>query len=500
MSGLVPSTNQTKQSYVRKAAANYGVRPTSPAWQEFRNGNFGLKASPTRGRSNDRRGDGQAAGTFLTDLSNAGSVATELKFQHLDDLFEAMMKSQWLTQAFIKVVTLDTEISDLSATTMTVAAGGANFKTGHLTRTLGFPTAGNNKIARVSSNTATTIVYPAATFTAETNPIPVGASVRVVGFQGAAGDLVAATTGGNALTSTALDFTTLGNGVGSGRWVWIGDITNAGNKFATAGCNGWARIAQGGVAAQRLSFDVVPSGFAADAGTGKTIAVYTGDFMANGTTIWAFDWESQQTGVASTMYEYFYDTLINGYTMTLAGGKEITVSFDLVGNQADTIGTVRYASSTDLAPPAYGTMTCTTNVGDLTEGGVTLMGGVNCMSSGSIKIANNIGREAVVGPLGSSATNVGAFTGSGNVDTYLADPSIMAKGINNTLSSFTTFTGNNSGDKEGYRWDVPAIRITPNSAVGASNQARKVSGPFDAEPHPTLGYTMSIGRFWYMPS
>ncbi|MFT4117464.1 phage tail tube protein [Bradyrhizobium sp.] len=498
MSGLVPSTNQTKQSYVRKSAANYGVKPVNPAWQEFRNGNFGLKASPTRGRSNDRRGDGQAGGTFLTDLSNAGSIGTELKFKHLDDLLEAALKGDWQNQALIKVATLDTEISDVSTTTLTVAAGGGNFKTGHLTRLLGFPTAGNNKVARVASNTGTSIVYPAATFTAEADPIPVGASVRVVGFQGASGDLVATTTGGNALTSTALDFTTLGNGVGDGRWVYIGGGA-AGEKFATAACNGWARIAQGGVAAKRLSFDVVPDGFGADAGTGKTISVYTGDFLRNGTTIWAFDWESQQSGVAATMYEYFYDTLVNGLTVTLTGGKEITVSFDFVGNQAQAIGTVRYAGSTDVAPPTYGTMTCTTNVGDLTEGGVTLMGGVNCMSSGSIKVANNIGREPVVGPLGASATNVGAFTGSGNVDTYLADPTIMAKGINNTLSSFATFTGNNDGDKEGYRWDFPAIRLTPDSEVGASNQARKVSGPFDAEPHPSLGYTMSVGRFWYMP-
>lgn len=500
MSGLVPSTNQTKQSYVRKAAANYGVRPTNPAWQEYQNGTFGLKAQLTRGRSNDRRGDGQAAGTFLTDLSNMGPIATELKFKHHDDLFEAMMKGVWQNQALITVATIDTEISDVSTTALTVSAGGANFKAGHLTRTLGFPTAGNNKVARVASSTGTAITYTAATFTAETNPIPVGASVRVIGFQGASGDLATTTTGGNGMTTAALDFTTLGNGVGSGRWVWIGDITAAGNKFATAGCNGWARIAKNGVAANRLSFDVVPSGFAADAGTGKTIAVYTGDYLQNGTTVWAFDWEGQQSGVTMPMYEYFYDTLVNGFTMTIPGGKEITTSFDFIGNQADPIGTVRYAGSTDTAPPTYGTMTASTNIGDLTEGGVTLMGGINCMSSGSIKIANNIGREPVAGSLGSSATNVGAFTVTGNVDTYLADPTIMAKGINNTLSSFTTFTGNNSGDKEGYRWDVPAIRLTPESEVGASNTARKVSGPFEAEPHPTLGYTMSIGRFWYMPS
>ena len=38
-------------------------------------------------------------------------------------------------------------------------------------------------------------------------------------------------------------------------------------------------------------------------------------------------------------------------------------------------------------------MTATSNVGDLTEGGTTLLGGTNVMSSGSIKIAGNVSRE-----------------------------------------------------------------------------------------------------------
>jgi hypothetical protein len=498
VSAIVPSSNRSKQSYIRKTAANIGVKPTNPAWKELLNGTFGLKATPARGRTNDRRSDGQAGPTFMTDLQNAGSVATELKFKHLDDFLEAVYKGVWATQPLIQVATLDTEISDVAATTLTVSVGGAAFKAGHLTVLRGFPTAANNRLARVTSSTGTSIVYPASTFTAEAGQIPVGASVRVVGFQGASGDLAATTTGGNALTSTLLDFTTLGNGVQGGAWVLVGGSATS-DKFATAASNGWARIAQGGVAAGRLSFDVVPPGFAADTGTGKTLAVFTGDFLKNGTTLYAFDFESQQQDIAAPAYEYFYDDLCNAMTMSIGGGKEITISFDFIGNLADPIGTTRYPGSTDVAAPPYGTMTATTNVGDLTENGITLMGGVNCMSAGSIKVTNNVNREAVVGPLGSAALNIGEFMGSGNIDTYLADISIMAKGINNTLTSFTTFTGNNSGDKEGYRWDMPAIRLTPDSEVPGKNQARKVSGPYEAEPHPTLGYTASIGRFWYTP-
>jgi hypothetical protein len=162
--------------------------------------------------------------------------------------------------------------------------------------------------------------------------------MRVVGFQGASGDIAAVTAGGNALTSTALDFTTLGNGVQVGAWALIGGSAT-GDKFGTSGCNGWARISA--VSANRLSFDVVPSGFGADTGTGKTIAVYTGDFLKNGTTVYAFDWEGAQLDIASPAYEYFWDDVVNGLTINWTGGKEITTSIDFIGNQADPITTTR---------------------------------------------------------------------------------------------------------------------------------------------------------------
>jgi hypothetical protein len=95
------------------------------------------------------------------------------------------------------------------ATTATVSAGGAAFVAGTLALAFGSPTAGNNKVARVASSTATTIVFPAATLTAETVPSPIGASILSVGFQGVSKDLATVIAGGNGLTSTTLDLSTL---------------------------------------------------------------------------------------------------------------------------------------------------------------------------------------------------------------------------------------------------------------------------------------------------
>src|SRR5215475_5813518 len=57
----------------------------------------------------------------------------------------------WANNPSIVVATADTEISDVSATTLTVAAGGAAFVAAMLTYVSGFLTAANNKLARVSA-------------------------------------------------------------------------------------------------------------------------------------------------------------------------------------------------------------------------------------------------------------------------------------------------------------------------------------------------------------
>src|SRR5215475_8726562 len=123
------------------------------------------------------------------------SKVRETTFGVADDDFEEALQGTWSNNPSIVVATADTEISDVSATTLTVAAGGAAFVAAMLTYVSGFLTAANNKLARVSASTATAIVYPAATFTAETAAIPACATVRQVGFEGASGDLAAVTVG-----------------------------------------------------------------------------------------------------------------------------------------------------------------------------------------------------------------------------------------------------------------------------------------------------------------
>lgn len=490
MPGIVASTNRSKSTYVREVTP--GTTPAAPAWKEMFIASNGLKLSPTRGRSKDIRADGQAGGTFLTDLSNAGAIAMELKFKHWDDFLESAVKSRWTNKPVRdNAGVADSVITDVNATggVVTVTTGAA-FVASQLVLANGFGSAANNGLFNCTTGSATVPAFNAQGLVSEAVP-PANAKLKAVGFVGASGDITATATG---LASTALNFTTLGLVVGE--WHKIGGAL-AGTKFATAANTGWARLSA--IAANALTYDILPTGWTTDAGTGKTIQVFFGDFLKNGTTIDSYSFERQQQDITTPAYEYFTGDFLNNLTLSLTGGKEIDLSLDFLGMGGSAIATTRFAASSDVAASTYGTMTATANVGDLIEGSTSLMTGLNCMSNASIKIANNVSRDPVVGPLGSAAITVGSLMVSGNIDTYLGDGTILAKGPNDTLSAFSVLTANASGNKEGYRWDIPAIRLTPDSDIPGQNQGRKVSGPFEAEPHATLGYTISLCRFWYLP-
>ncbi len=102
-------------------------------------------------------------------------------------------------------------ITDIADTTdvVTVTTGPA-FAAGHLVRMTGFSNVANNGVFKVTTGSATVPAMLGANFAAEAAP-PAAARMKVVGFEGAAGDITALADG---LGSTALDFTGLGLRVG----------------------------------------------------------------------------------------------------------------------------------------------------------------------------------------------------------------------------------------------------------------------------------------------
>ncbi|XUM25115.1 phage tail tube protein (plasmid) [Bradyrhizobium oligotrophicum S58] len=486
------STNRVALAKVRETT--FGVTPTNPAFKAIRQTSSGLNANPKTVITSEIRSDRQVTDLILVGQEAGGSVGGELAFQVVDDDLEEAMQGTWSNNPSITVVTSDTEISDLSTTTATVAAGGTAFKTGMLTLMSGFPTAANNKLARVASSTGTTIVYPAATFSADA-VIPVGAAIRQVGFEGASGDLVATTSGGNALTSTALDFTTLG--IGAGKWVKVGDGDTASKSFATAVNNGFCRVSA--VAANRLSFDRVPSGWTDDTGTSVTLRVFTGDFLTNASTKRSNTIERQYLDHSPVTYEYLTGMTLNTLQVEAKQQAIATYTKNYIGKQAS-VTTTRVSGATDVAAPTYAVLNTSTNVGRIGFDGATITG-PNFVMGATISINNNLRAQMAVGSVGAVGTGNGEFTVTGTLETYFGDKSLYDKIINNTLTSFDMRLGRSDGNRETILIDLPSIKLGSGApSVQGKNQDVTISAGFTAFRDATLSYTVGIGRFWYLPT
>lgn len=486
------STNRVKLSKVRETT--FAVTPTNPIFKTIRETSSGLNANPKTVITSEIRQDRQVTDLVLVGEDAGGPVGGELAFSVVDDDLEEAVQGTWSSNPSITVATIDTEISDVSTTTLTVSAGGAAFVAGMLTFMSGFTTAANNKLARVSSSSGTTIVYPASTFTAEAAQIPVGATVRQVGFQGASADLAAVTAGGNALTSTLLDFTTLGISVGE--WVKVGDGDNAGCSFATAADNGFCRVSA--VAAQRLSFDRVPTGWAADTGTGITLRVFTGDFITNASTKRSNTIERQYLDHSPVTYEYLVGMTLNTLQVDAKTQAIATYTKNYIGQSATTT-TTRKAGATDIAAPTYGVLNTSTNVGRIGFDGSVIVG-PNFVMNASININNNIRAQQAIGSLGAVGTGNGEFTVTGTIESYFGDKSIYDKVVNNTLTSFDMRLGRSDGNRESILFDLPSIKLSSGApSVSGKNADVMIQAGFTAFMSATLLYTISIGRFWYLP-
>jgi len=486
------STNRVALAKVRETT--FGITPTNPAFKRIRQTSSGLSASPQTEVSAEIRPDRQVTDLILVGIQAGGDIGGELSFRSVDDDFEEALQGTWASKPTIEVATADTEVSDVSATTLTVAAGlGTPFKAGQLALVTGLPTAANNKVAKVTASTGTTIVFPAATFAAETDPIPVGAAVRVVGFAGAAADVAAVTAGGNALSSTTLDFTTLGLHVGE--WILIGGKA-ANSFFATAGTNGWARIAA--IGANRLSLENVPAGFAADAGTGKSIEIYAGDFLVNGSTQRSNTIERQYLNHSPVTYEYLRGQTLDRLSVNMPAKKPAAYTKSYVGADAEVLS-ARVGGATDIPAPTYPVLNTSSNVGRIGFGGAALSG-PNFVMSAQFEVNNNLRRQDAVGYLGAIGIGDGEFSVTGTLETYFGDSTVYQKVINNTLTSCDLRLGRQDGNKEALLFDFPSIKLSSGSpGVSGKNADVMLSAGFTAIMDAVKGYTMSVGRFWFLP-
>ena len=380
--------------------ATLGTTPATPEWEELCITNApDLAFTPITTESQKLKANRKVSDLPLVGAEAGGSVGHELGFEVLDTILEGALFSRWDNKAVRdNDGGSDTDITDIQtvADTITVVNTGVQgkysnvkaFAAGMLIQTSGFTNAANNGVFFLTGGSDTTAVTSGAGWSAEVAP-PAAATVRAVGFEGGAGDLDLTVTGGggsdNAMTSTVLDFTTLG--LVAGEWLKVGNGVASQSFTGTGLTDGFfARIQS--VAANEIVFDRVPTAFAAEASTTETIRVAFGGRIVEGIEEISYSVE-QEFGDITNLYQYFEGMVVEQLEFTFDTQAIVGATTTFQGTNAYFKNDGRIAGSTTVIPAAGEVLNTSSNVSRVGEGG-SEVGTPNIVQSGGLTINNNL--------------------------------------------------------------------------------------------------------------
>lgn len=381
--------------------------------------------------------------------------------------------------------------------TYTVETGGAVLTAGSLVYADGFVNPENNGLKTVASATATTVVVN-ETLVDETASSKV--RLYAVGVRGAAGDIQIDAEGN--LTSTALDFTTLG--LTAGQYLNVGGAATV-NQLdnATVTVDGKVQTTKARIAvieANKLTLEARGTDYTLDAGTGKEVDLLFSAFVRN-VPVGDVDFLKQfyhMEGVYNTdpmLYEYA-DCCVNN-TLAINNALQDKAVLDLAfvgkdllpptdtprdGVRSNQVETEPFNTSSDIMR---------LRVTDTDDNGVTTF-----FKDTNISINNNVAAEYVLGQLAAEFMNFGNFQVSIETSVLFTDAIVLNAIRNNTTLGLDMSYKNGDG---GFVLSLPSGTFGDGSKSFPRNQKVTVTAPFMAHRDEDRGYTMGVSLFWYLP-
>jgi hypothetical protein len=186
------SSNRVRLSVVREITA--GVTPPTPRMRIARYTGGGPEYNPEYVDSEEIRDDRMMSDPILVMQSSRANVNLELSYPDdnspMSEFMMSAMFNTWSnTPSRDNDGVADSVITDLAATGVITVTTGPAFVAGQLIRTSGFASPQNNGINRVVTGSATVPAIGPGIFAAEAVP-PAAARIKVVGFEGVAGDIL----------------------------------------------------------------------------------------------------------------------------------------------------------------------------------------------------------------------------------------------------------------------------------------------------------------------
>ncbi len=440
-----------------------GTTPATPAFQQLRiTGTPNLAFAPQTVTTDEIRSDRQITDLLLVGAEAGGDAGFELSATALDTVIEGAMLSSWVRRNNRTNVAPLTAVNSISTNVISLDTGDA-FAADDLIALNGFGDANDDLVFVAVATTNATTVTAASGLTDNAAP-GLAATVRNVGVQSVAGDVEAAT-GPNSLTSSTLDFTTLGLTIG--QWIKIGGTAAITGFIGTAANNGWVRVSA--IAANLLTLDVVPTGWAADTNTAQTVWLQMGDYIINGSTLTQYSLEREFSDI--TVFELFTGMAVNTLNFQLSAQSIVTATAGFLGFNAS-IETSRFAGATTVAASDEAIFNTSSNVGRIGRG-TSPITGPNYVLEATIELNNNLRRQNAVGELGAIGVGIGEFGLTGTLNTYFGDKTLIDDVIANTETSldfrFEGATGITT-TKRVVLFDMPRVKYTSGApAVPGKN-------------------------------
>ena len=478
----------------------------SPVWNRLLPNSYNdfggetIKVAPTPINDSRQRRKG-----VTTDLNASGGINHDMTFTNLTNLMQGMMFASTREKGFEEPTAITVGVNDVY-----LVASTTGFLVGSLIKGQGFDDSTNNALNVVTVIVSDTSVE-VSDLVVDASPAT-GSSINVVGVEGATGDIDVDVSGDlPVLTSTTLDFTTLG--LIPGQWIFLGGDT-AGDQFTGAVNNGFKRIRT--IAANSLTIDKSDTTMTTEANTTSKIRIFFGDVLKNetGTEIVRRTYNVERTlGVpdpdqpSQVQSEVLVGSVPSEFSLNIPSADllKADISFMSIDHQPRlaSLGPKQSSVQIPVAAQEYNTSSDISRmrlagVSNTDENPAALFAFV---TEASITINNNVTANKAVGTLGAFEVTAGTFEVSGSITAYFSTVAAINSVRNNEDA---TLDIGFVQDNQGIIFDLPLISLGDGRLNVELDQAITLPLITDAasgeDIDVNLDHTLLITYFNHLPS
>jgi hypothetical protein len=495
-------SNITGCAYAEESA-ELGVLPTNPVWTQIvpnSYSDFGgsltlVTPTPITDTRQQKKGN-------VVDLSATAGFNQDLTFFNTQGLLPGVLFADFRRKPRQAVTSVNIDSGNPDEY---IVASSTGFRVGQLIKGVNFKSSNNNRVSPIVAVSATKVEVANGVLSNETTT---DSYIQVVGVAGAAGDIHFDATGDFAkITSTILDFTTLGLIVG--QWIFVGGDADS-TKSKIPANNGFKRVRS--ISAHTL---IIDKSFISMTTSTETVIIhiYFGDVIKNevGTEIKRRSFHFERTlGFSDTdkstevQSEIVTGAVSNEFTINAAQSSLVSVDFSFLGTdhiQRSTSPLQKDVQKSLSADP-YNTSSDFSRikmslVSDTDEAPAPLFAFI---TEATLTVNNNLDPNKAVGVLGAFDITAGIFTVTGSINAYFSNVSAIAAIRNNANVTFDVALVKKN---QGIIIDFPLVSLGDGRLNVEQNQSIKIPlslSAADAEGVALgMGHTILFTFFGYLP-